>query len=320
MTYQFRVLIVDDDLEVISRLQERLVLDPISFEGRNWEVDLRIVHVKVQTVDEHFSQISSDTFEQLAAACSQPAHLILADYGYATKEVMDALTLLPDQGKEITSDDIVGKILTTVDLVSSAQKYCLDLKVDSYKRESIKKNFIGSTAKLYLYSYTSKAFYKALGEVEARVRRVKASLPGCKVVPVDTKYEFYNGQEFDWPNPSKHEQKFYAHLVGGLINNLIKIEFLTHLLNDSKRLKYVRIRRSSISVAIIVALGGAIGATAEWLGGRILDLFSKDLVVPAYTIIALTMIFILMIGLIVPFAFERVMTGLISKEGSDDHA
>lgn len=320
MINYFRVLIIDDDLEVIKRLPERILREQRYFEGRTWSIDLRVVHVKVEKINENHYQIANSTFEELASACSQPPHLILADYGYAQKEIISTLKHLSDQGKEIKEEDLIGKVFTTADLAAAVQKFILDSSVDSYKRNSLKKNFLESSAKLYLYSYTSKDFIKALRGVEARANRTKAALPNCKVIPVDTKHEFYNGEEFDYPNPTKHDGKFYAHLVGGLINHLIQIEFIEHILEDAKRLKYVRVRRSTVSVGIIVALGGAIGAFSEWLGGRVLDLFSHGFLVPAFTIVGLAVVFILIIGLVVPVAFERVMTGLLTKRQIDEES
>ena len=202
----------------------------------------------------------------------------------------------------------------------ASKLFSIDAKNDSYKRDSILHNFLETKAKLYLYSYTSKDFYKSLGEILARANRTQSAFPNCKVIPIDTKYEFYNGAEFDWPNEdSKHRREILCPSCRGLINNIIQIEFLEHILLDTKRLKYFRIQKSIFSVGVIVALGGAVGAVGEWLGGRVFYLFTKGMFDSALTLVALAIVFVLIIGFIIPMSFEKVMSGLISKSKSDDN-
>lgn len=318
MTNYFRVLVVDDDEDVVKRLRDRVSIEQRSFEGRTWQIDLRIVRILVEKVDDETSQISKKTLKELASACAQAPHVIFADFGYAQKEVIERLRQRSKQGEEITESDLAGKVLTTSDLADAIQSFVYDESVDSYLRNNLKRNLLEHRANLYLYTYTSKDFIKALNPVAARAKRTKAAFPNFTVIGVDTKYEFYNGDEFDWPNPSKHDGKFYAHLVSGLINNLIQRELLEHILSDAKRLKYVRVQRSILSVALIVALGGAIGASSEWLGSRIVGLAGAGFYVPALIIAGLTVLLILIIGLVIPFVFEKAMSGLIAQAENGD--
>lgn len=320
MVKYFRILVIDDDEEVIKRLGDRISVERRVFEGRTYQVDLRTVHVKIDKANDGSSRISNSTLQELSAACAQPPHVIFADYGYILKDTVQELRQLAEQGKEFREEDLVGKALTPSDLAQAARNFVVDEKIEPYKRQNLNANFLEAKAKFYLYSYTSKHFIKALGEVATRANRTKAAFPNCTVVPKDTRYEFYNGSEFDWPNPqSKHDGKFYAHLVGGLINGLIHLEFLECILAEAPRLKFLRIQRSVLAVGFIVALGGAIGATAEWLGGRVVGLAAGGLYIPAGTIVALTVLFILIIGMTVPFVFERAMSGLLkSTETGED--
>jgi hypothetical protein len=312
MTRFFRVLIIDDDEEIIKRIPERVSVKARAFENRTYRIDLRVVRIRLcETQDEQLS-FDGATFEELASACSQCPHLILADYGYTKRETIDAVREITRQGKEVTDDDLFGKVMTLPDLVQAIRVFANDDTVEAYKRNNLNRSLLKTTAKLYLYSYTAKEFMKALGEPAGRAKRVEAALPNCSVTRIDTKYEFYNGAEFDWPNPSKHDTKFYAHLIGGLINELAHREFLEFILTEAVRLKYIRVQRSVLAVALIVALGGAIGACAQWLGGRAIGLASTGLYVPALIIIGLTILFIFILGVSLPFVFERIMSGLLA--------
>lgn len=321
MIHYLRILVIDDDEEVIKRLGDRLSLERRTFEGRTYQMDLRTVHIKVDKIDDQTSRISNLTLQELSAACAQPPHVIFADYGYILNDTIQQLRKLAEEGKEFTEQDLVGKALTPADLAQAVRGFINDKRMESYKRHNLKKNFLECKARLYLYSYTSKHFIKALGEVTARANRTKAAFPNCTVIAKDTRFEFYNGAEFDWPNPnSKHDGRFYAHLVGGLIDGLIHVEFLECMLSDARRLKFLRIQRSVVAVGFIVALGGAIGATAEWLGGRVVGLAAGGLYMSAGTIVVLTMVFILVIGLTVPVIFERAMSGLLKTGETDDES
>jgi hypothetical protein len=318
MANNYLVLIIDDDQEVLRRLDGRIQRISEIFEGKTYSIDFKHVHVEVEKINNHY-QISKETIERLADICShQSPHLILADYGFAQKDVVKSFRGISNQGKEITEDDLKGKVLTTVDLADAVKKYIDDKNTDPIKRQSLKSNLLNQCIKLYLYSYTSKEFYKALGPMEERVKRTNNAFGKFKVIPIDTKYEFYNKEEFDSPPNTKHESKFYAHLISGLLNNIIQLEFTKYILNDTKRLKYVRVKRGVLSVGAIVAIGSAIGASSEWLGSRILNLFSSGFHSQAYILITLTIVAILVMGVLVPIGFERVITGLLKKKTLDE--
>jgi hypothetical protein len=319
MIWYFRVLILDDDDEVIKRMRERIRIDTRSFEGRTYRVDLRPVHVSVESTPGPFL-ISPVTIEALVSACSDIPHLILADFGYAQKGVMDQLLKIADGGKQLTEEDLAGKLLTTADLATAARRYADDPAVDSYKRRILRRNFLEYDSKLCLYSYVGRAAVGVLGQVEARANRTRAAFVNCTVVPYDTKYLFYNGSEFDWPaSPSKHDSRFYAHLVTGLIDNIIRQEFLEFILTDTKRLKYVRLKKTAWSVGFIVALGGALGAVSEWIGGRVLGLATTGFQTLALTFGVLTILWLFGIGLLLPVLFERVMSRLLA-DGKHDQS
>lgn len=314
MLRNFRVLVIDDDENVVKRLHDRISIERRPFEGHTYQIDLRVIRILVDKVNDETSKISQTTLKELAAACAQAPHVVFADYGYAQKEVIENLRQRSNKGEEIAESDLAGKILTTSDLADAIQLFIQDETIDSYIRNNLKRNFLEHKAKLYLYTYTSKDFIKALKPVSARAKRTRAAFPSYEVIALDTKDVFYNGDEFDWPNPqSKHDGKFYAHLVSVLINKIIQRELLEHILSDAKRLKYVRVQRSVMSVALIVAIGGAIGATSEWLGGRIVGLASSGFYIPALIIVGLTVLLILIIGLVIPFVFEKTMSGLIAE-------
>src|SRR5947209_10068243 len=131
MLYHFRVLVIDDDEDVVKRLHDRVSRKQRSFEGRTWQIDLRVVRIQVEKVNDETSQISKTTLKELASACAQAPHVIFADYGYAQKEIIEGLRQRSIQGKEITERDLTGKVLTTSDLADAIQQFIHDDTIDS---------------------------------------------------------------------------------------------------------------------------------------------------------------------------------------------
>jgi hypothetical protein len=262
---------------------------------------------------------SSTTLERLASACDKPPDVIFADYGYASDAAIDALYRKYQQGHEITESDLKGKVLTAADLIRTVRTLVEGSRrrgqlVDARQKKQLR-NFLANDAKLYVYSYTSQEFIAIFGSVEARVNRVNAELqkPKDKIEGRDTRHEFFNNDEFDGAGTSKYDPGFYAHLVGGLINNLIQREFFEHMLRDAKRLKYIRTGRTVSSVAVVVLLAGAVGASSEYLGSIIARMVESGTVVPAIIMAWLTVVFIFAVGLAVPFLFEWATLRLFAK-------
>lgn len=316
---KFRVLVIDDNEEVLSRIPKKVYIQQRNFERKNYLIELHLVHVEIVPSDASKYSISNSTIKKLASVCSKPFNLILSDFGYAQKEVTDKLRIEANNGKRITKEDLVGKVLTTADLAIEVKSTCKSESFNSKEKKGLTENFINSYAKFYLYTYSSKEFYEALGEVPERATITQSHFKNIgKIDPIDTKGEFYNGNEFDWPNESKHSGEFYAHLVGKLINQIIQLEFTEFILNDSKRLKFLQTPRSIYSVAVIVAIAGAIGAMSEWLGAEIFKLSVHNEISTAILFGCITIIVIFIIGLLLPKIFEHSITRFLSVVKNND--
>jgi hypothetical protein len=257
----FRVLVIDDNKKVLDGLPKRLTTYDRVFEGRNYSIDLVPIHIGIKTnvidteTNKSISEISSQTLQKLKARCKTPFSLILADFGYVTEEVINSLDA-PANGKEFTKSDLEGKILTTADLAKAAEKISV-----------LKKNFVNSNAKFYLYSYLSKKFYSAYGSMSDRVNLTNSWFRNSEVVPVDTKDEFYGGEEFN----SLYNPEYYAHQASRLINRIVQHEFVEFILKDSQRRGHTRLKQ----LASIISIGVIVGFTSEWLGGRLFSFYEK---------------------------------------------
>jgi hypothetical protein len=314
MTRDFRVLIIDDDEVVIRKLGGRISEVRREFEGRSWEIQLRPVRVRVEHCPEKGLRFTRDTFEQLASACSEPIHLIMADYGYLLSGAITSVQERVSAGKNITEDELSTMVLTAADLVAEAKRFAGDLTVDTFKRRNIIDNFLQFDKHLYIYSYTSKEFIRVLGQIDERANSTNRSLPRCKVLAINTRYEFYGNEEFDWPTePSKHDPRFYAHLAAGLVASYVQRELLEHILGDAKRLKRLRVPRTAGSVAFIMALAAGVATATSWTTQQIFVLSRMG--GPEYAVVfgVVAGLIVFTLAVVLPFVFERVILGILAE-------
>lgn len=309
MKKTFRVLVIDDNQKVLDGLPKRLTTYNRVFEERNYSIDLVPVHIEIETTkvkietvksnsenhEQHLSKISTKTLENLETACEKPFSLILADFGYATEEVINTLDK-PPNGKEFTRADLEGKVLTTADLAKAASELSPKLKM----------NFVDSFAKFYLYSYVSGKFNFVFGLMSDRVNSTNGWFRNCKVEPVDTKDEFYGGEEFN----SKYDKDYYAYQASNLINRIIQYEFVEFILKDSQRKRYTRIKQTASIIGILTLVGFA----SEWLGKIVFKIFDKGNFFEGVVVVLISVIALVVIGGIISYFVEEKVAKTMAEE------
>jgi len=306
---EFRVLVLDDDAKVIQRLRDR-VSPQHTILGTTWNVLIYGVHIDV-VGDVNEMHFSDETLAQLVNSCSHPPHLMLADFGYATPHLREQL-----RDGLLSPDQFMRSILTMPDLVPEVERYLeANYSPGDPRVVHVHSNLCDNHCKIFLYTYTSLELKEVLPSVAARTKRTQNVFRQSIVVPIDTLEEFYdNGKYAD-----KHDNDFYAYLVAGLLEHLIRQELLTFVLRgETARLKYIRYYRSGAGVLIIVLLGGAIGAVGEWLGARIMALVIVGLWTPAILLLLTAAIVFFILGILVPVFFERFMSNLLRRLRADE--
>lgn len=312
----FRILVIDDSPEVIDRVVQRVANEQHSFGGIEWSVDIGTVLVKIIDNNGQYS-ISMDTMEELAAECAKCPNVIFADYGYANRDLVHEIEN-EYNGVPIPLNNIAqytGKVFTIRNLVERANEYMNDPSKDSAKRSQLKKNFLNYNGILYLYTYKAREFQYVFGDIHARETATANAQRKWKVKLVDTRCYFYGDDRFDDPNRTIHDWNFYAHLVTGYIDQRTQIELLRNIISGSR---FVRYRRSLLSVAVIMALGGMLGAIGEWFGSQFVNTAEKDMMVAAWLILGFSFVLILLFGFGIPIFFEKILSNLVKLKSDDE--
>jgi hypothetical protein len=310
---RFRVLVVDDNFELIKKLGERILKGERTIAGTHWQVDFHGVYIEV-VQDRDGTRFSDETLGKLVEACSNPPNLILADYGYSTLE----------QGKQLYSGELppeqfFEQILSAPDLIPAVENFLQrerpnDKKLATQIHSSLRDN----PCRLFLYTYTPPKFRNALPTVDARRILTQGAFQRSKVVPVDISLQLYKDGAFDVEDPTTQDKSFRAYLTTGLLEHIIQRELLIFVLaRETERLRGVRYFRSATGVFVIVLFAGAIGAVGEWLGARIMALFIGGFAGMAVMLCLLVGVVFFILGLCVPFVVETFMPNLLTKLKSD---
>lgn len=303
----FRVLLLDDDKQVCDRVKKRIEgpkrlgqLDPVL------PVEVSAVALRVQELERGQWSFDPAIVSELSKACTEPPDLIFIDFGYADASVINAFKKEAET-REITAEELQGKVLTPLDLSDWIRS---SSAIPEPTRRLLVKNLIECGKIVYLYSYASKEFLRALGEVNERQKKTAKAFSKSTVVAIDTREELYHSSEFDWPNPSKRDSNFYAYQISVLLDYIVHKEILR---TQHSIARYLRVKRTAMSASILTAIGAAIGFGSQWIGSLVTDLYKNGNIFQA-TAVGLSLVLALFVlGFLSPLLFDRLMTNLVEN-------
>ncbi len=290
------------------------------FAGDEWRLDLLPVQICVEKSDKGFL-ISQQTLDEIAVAVRGGIDLVVADYGYVLDEALkEANAAAHSQGRDKPyEDDVRDRILTTADLSRALHAYVGDGRVDSSRRRSMG-TFLASETRMILYSYTSEELFHIYGSVEERANRTAAVFQQFDVSFIDTKFEFYNRSEFDWPSPrTKHDLVYYHFLLSGWLALVMRQRFQEFLLARAESAKSIRVTRSVRSVGMLVAVGSAVAAIVQWLTSQVIAFSEKGDVASTVVYSLLAVLVVGAAGLALPYTFEKMMSVLLRPPPRETH-
>jgi CheY-like chemotaxis protein len=306
----FKVLVLDDSPHVIEWVERRIrgaqalgQLDPAL------PVEVMAIQVKLEPSSEDNArwEFSSDTARSLAAACEKPPDLVLVDYGFVDPAIVAQLQQ-EARTREITGEELKGKVLTAYDLARWCQE---DAPLDARTRLRIRKNLFEAGRPVYLYSYPSRELRRAAGNMDERAKKIRDAFPRSRVSVIDARRELYNEDDFDSPGTSKYDSRFYAYQIAVVLDYVVQKEILRLLLGRSR---FLRVRRTAGAVASLAAIGSALGVGGHWVGGLTYELFSHGQLLQAFGLAFGVLLSLFLFGFAASLFFERAMEHLLIKD------
>jgi hypothetical protein len=258
----FRVLIIDDDLEMNKHLVEIIKgLITSDFEITVIpKVDYLDIELDPQPGISSFWQISKRTLEQLDTFSQfEPYDLIISDYGFITDE---GKAILWPEGRvaKPTIEDAKGRILTLADLRIQYEDW-----LRSNSRKLLKQNIFDSTKRMILRSFASNKAYDILGPVkEKRYPITQGVFPNAFIDIMDTRQEFFgaNDQFYSIYDNENYGRNFYRHLVCTYTARIVRREIYRFI---AEILSRIRLKRSVFNIALFAGTVASIGLGAQLL-------------------------------------------------------
>lgn len=318
MKSDFYVIIIDDKNEVCQRIEKKITGGPSPGQSDPIKtVKAKTVHITLEEIENsNGSELLKWTFMQevldkLIEAVSEKPDLIIIDYIYVDRKISLILREKAKQ-QEVTEDLMADRVLSPVNLRNWIEN---KIEISSATKRSILNNIFNINCPIYLHTYTPQGIVPFVGNVTDRIRKVRQVFPNAIISSIDTRSEFYNSDEFDWPNPnSQKDDKYYPYQLAVFFDQIVQKEIIR---KELKQNKYLRIKRTTLSVGVISAIGAAIGFAGSWIGNLVAATIKSQGYFHAF-IISISLLFVLIIvGAACPFLFENWMQKIIPKNEID---
>jgi len=250
----FKILIVDDNLVVKSRLEKELSNRKITFNGNEWTLNIKSIHVGLEEKGGHYS-VTKKTLECINEACSESFDLILMDYGYITEKGYNTYKeRLQEEKGDFTVQIMDGILLSPTDIA-------VGIRQGRYRKAL--KNMVGHTGDVIIYTYTPhehKRFYPSTDIRENVSNEVYQSARSVKVI--NTSEELFNDAEFH----EKHSDNYYSFIVSKFLLKEITIKIAKKVIDQEQSLR----KKNAINLfSSIAVLSGFVGVFNELAGGLI---------------------------------------------------
>jgi hypothetical protein len=309
---RFRILLIDDDYEMNTRLEGLLNGCRISISGIQVvpEVDRVDVAMEERSDKPGFWKIRESTLQRIDLLSKTPTYnLVIADFGFVPRQVQEALwgkdsTLTP------TKEEVRGKVLNIRDLRSEFEEWS-----NHSEQGPKRKNVFTSARRVVLRSFGSRLGFDIFGPVvPTRSRVTQATFPAAEIVTMDLRQEFFGNDEFYEIYERPDGRDFYRHLVGTYTMRLLESEMLRHITAYSRQ---IRVRRSVFNIAAFAGAVAVIGGVVQYLSNSGFQLLGQGRSV-GWLFVAAGLVSLVLGALFLSLTFEWFARTVVRWIGPED--
>lgn len=265
----FRILLIDDDYDMNTRLERMLSGCRVSVNGANVvpQIDRLDVDLEERSDKPGYWKITKSTLEHVKRLSQQPHYdLIITDFGLVPPQVQKALWG-ENNTREPSTEEIKNKILTIRDLKYQFEEW--SALGDQTKRN----NLFTAAPRVLLISMASNKGFEAFGPVVPnRSQETQGAFPGATILPLDSRHEFFGNDKFYEIYDSPKGRQFYRYILGTYSIRIVELEMLKHAFPSAKKM---RVRRSVFNIATFAGAIAAIGVAAQYLENTGLQLITQ---------------------------------------------
>lgn len=267
---RFRILLIDDDYDMNTRLERILSGCRVSVSGGNVvvpQIDRLDVDLEERSDKPGYWKIKDSTLERVRLLSELPQYdLVITDFGLVPPQVQKALWG-EDNTREPSTQEVKNKILTIRDLKSQFEEW-------SASGNQIKtKNLFTAARRVLLISMVSNKSIEAFGPVVPnRSQETQGAFPSAQILPLDSRHVFFGDDKFYEIYDSAIGRQFYRYILGTYSIRIVELEMLKHALPSARQM---RVRRSVFNIATFAGAVAAIGVATQYLSNTGLQLISQ---------------------------------------------
>jgi hypothetical protein len=295
---RFRILLIDDDYEMNTRLEKilsgcRISIDKVDVTP---EVDRLDVDLEERDDKPGFWRISESTLKRIRVLSNTPSYdLVITDFGLVPPQVQKALWG-DGTGRDPTKEEIKSKILTVRDL-----RFQFEAWSELEKTHAKRKNVFTAARRVLLISFASRKGFEAFGPVVPnRSHETQGAFPTARILPLDSRQEFFGNDEFYDIYESARGRDLYRYLLGTYSIRIVELEMIKHVMSQSKK---IRVRRSVFNIALFAGAIAVIGGVTQYLSNLALQLLSQGKTI-GWWLLALGLVSLVLGALSLALTFE----------------
>lgn len=311
-SYSFaKILLIDDDSKMNQNLERILNGITVSHCGMTVKPIIHCLDVNLDLVGSEVDKwkISNLTFDTLLKLCNENKYdLVIADFGYATKEAQRILWNIDKPTKEDAED----RVLT----IRNLSLQFIDWLRITNKRLPKERNIFLSEQKVILHTLASKSAMEIFGSVNPRrLNETRAAFKNSDDVKIiDTRSEFFAWDDFYSIYESEDGRNFYRHLLGTHLIKVVETELLRIIIN---KIGKIRVRKSVLNIALFAGFVSIISLIFQFLFNQLMNLETFQ-PYEKYLLISITILLIFLLPLIVATKFERLSRSIINWVGPEE--
>ena len=206
--------------------------------------------------------------------------------------------------------------------VSDSEKYIFNpetlvkegksqLKENSDKKlyKWFEKNFEGHKGSVYGYTYNEKETEHLIFNIKQCENKLLKTFSKSKHIDMKgTRQDIFNNRDFE--NINEKNKEIYPFILAKYLEQLIKIEITKREVESAK---YIKIKRTSKMIGVLVLLGVLMGACSNFFGSLIVQ-FSKEGEFLIAFFICFSIIISISVGTLVIHFLEKLLPKLIKDK------
>ncbi|MBK9074751.1 MAG: hypothetical protein IPL77_07160 [Flavobacteriales bacterium] len=272
MNNQYRILVIDDTVDVLEDLTKRLPAKIEISDGRVFSVELCTLSVRFEQDNNGNYLIHRDVIFDLSNLCRDRGFdFIFTDFAFVADHSKNR-SLREDlihSGRGPDSEDFKGWLLHISDIAHRAAELGIEQPPARLVPGIVRTRFTEHPGDIHYYTYSPEPFdsFFAKRALQARENEIRATFQHAKVIkPILLHEEYGIGKELNARIESLEtleRKRFIGALIGTIMTSIVQSVILTDIIKTQHRLRF---KKASSGYRRLVFLGIAMGGISAVYG------------------------------------------------------